>query len=323
MRADRRTLACALALCLAGLHGPAGAQAETRPLRIIVPYASGGTTDQVARLLQAPLEEALGRPVIVENKPGASGTIGTDYVARAPADGNTLVFGNPAPSAFLPALRKVGYDPVGDFVPISTVAVMPMFLVVPAQASYGSLDDFLQRAARAKGGVAYGSSGVGSLAHLTGAYFAQQAGLDMLHIPYVGGAPMMLALFQGDLQATFTTGLDGAAMVRSGQARYLATAAERRDPAMPDLPAIGERLKGFRSVAWFALFAPKGTPAPIATTLRNAVRRVVAKDDFRRFLEERHAEARASTAEELGQLVQQDIRQWSDVVRSSHITLRD
>lgn len=299
----------------------AHAQDASRPLKIIVPYAAGGTTDQVARLLQKPLAEILQQAVVVENKPGAAGTIGTEQVARAAPDGNTLVFGNPAPNAFVPALRKTGYDPITDLRPISTVAVMPMLLVVPTTGGIHDFKAFLQRARAPGANLNYGSSGVGSLAHLTGAYFAQRTKLDMVHIPYAGGAPMMAALYQGDLQATFTTGLDGAALVQSGRARYIAVAAPQRLASTPSLPTIAEELPGFRSVAWFALFAPKGTPDAVAERLRTAVLAVLEKPEFKSYLAERHAEARGSTPQELLQLVRDDITQWVEVVNTARIPL--
>ena len=312
-------LATAALLCMA--FGGAHAQDASRPLKIIVPYAPGGTTDQVARLLQKPLSEVLQQPVVVENKAGAAGTIGTEQVSRAAPDGNTLVFGNPAPNAFIPALRKTGYDPVTDLRPISTVAVMPMLLVVPTASGIQTFKDFMQRARAPGAALNYGSSGVGSLAHLTGAYFAQRSKLDMVHIPYAGGAPMMAAMYQGDLQATFTTGLDGASMVRSGRARYIASAAPQRSAQLPTLPTIAEELPGFKSVVWFALFAPKGTPDAIVERLRVAVQAVLDKPEFKNYLSERHAEARGSTPQELTQLVKDDISQWVNVVNTAHIPM--
>jgi tripartite-type tricarboxylate transporter receptor subunit TctC len=314
-----RSLAAALLAALAAstLH----AQDASRPLKIVVPYAAGGTTDQVARLLQRPLSEILQQPVVVENKPGAAGTIGTELVARAAPDGNTLVFGNPAPNAFVPALRKTGYDPITDLRPISTVAVMPMLLVVPTASGMQTFRDFMQRARAPGANLNYGSSGIGSLAHLTGAYFAQRSKLDMVHIPYAGGAPMMSAMYQGDLQATFTTGLDGAAMVQSGRARYLAVASPQRIASLSSLPTIAEELPGFRSVVWFALFAPKGTPDPVVERLRTAVLAVLEKPEFKSYLAERHAEARGSTPQELLQLVRDDIAQWVEVVNTARIPM--
>jgi tripartite-type tricarboxylate transporter receptor subunit TctC len=300
---------------------PLHAQDAGRPIRIIVPYAAGGTTDQVARLLQKPMSEILKQPVIVENKPGASGTIGTEFVVKSPNDGNTLVFGNPAPNAFLPALRKTGYDPISDLRPISTVAVMPMLLVVPNSSQARSLGDFLASGRSAATAINYGSSGIGSLAHLTGAYFSQRSAIGMVHIPYVGGAPMMTALFQGDLQATFTTGLDGAAMVASGRARYLAIASAKRSPQLPDVPAIAEEIPGFQSVAWFALFAPKGTPDAVIDRIRGAVLVALDLAEVRTYLSERHAQAQGSTPDELARLVKSDMQQWSAVVRAEHISM--
>lgn len=288
---------------------------ESPPLRIVVPYAAGGTTDQVARLLQQPLSKALQRTVIVENKPGAAGTIGTAAVARATPDGNTLVFGNPGPNAILPALRDTGYDPLQDLVPVSTVAIMPMMLVTSNASGIDSFDDFLLQAGKSASRLNYGSSGIGSSAHLTGALFGRQLGVDWLHVPYSGGSPMMMALIQGDLQATFATGLDGAAMVESGKAKYLAVASSKRLSTLPQLPAIGEQIPGFVSEVWFALFAPKGTTANTVQELRKAILNALEQPEIVSYLSQRHALAIGSTLEELTDRVRSDMALWGGIAK--------
>ncbi|MBS4679839.1 Bug family tripartite tricarboxylate transporter substrate binding protein, partial [Klebsiella pneumoniae] len=195
-----------------------------KPIRLIVPYAAGGSTDQLARIIQKPMSDYLGQPVVVENKPGAGGAIGTDLVAKSAPDGYTLVFGHTGPNAVIQLMRKVPYDPLRDLRPISTVAITPMILAVPADSPARSMKEFLAYARKQRASLNIGSVGNGSLSHLTSEYFNEMAGLKMQHIPYNGGAPLMTAFLGGQVQAAFVTGLDGAVMVGSGKVRYLAVA---------------------------------------------------------------------------------------------------
>ena len=309
-------------LALAATPVMAAAQgAERPPLKLVVPYSAGGTTDYVARLLQKPLSEILNQTVVVENKPGAAGTIGTDFVAKAAPDGNTIVFGNQGPNAIVPAVRKTPYDPLNDLRPLTTVAFMPLMLLVDAQKGPKTLKDFMQQARKPEARWNYGSSGIGSLAHISGHEFARSARLDMTHVPYQGGGQVMTALIQGDIHGSFVTGLETAAFVKSGKMRYLGAAAAHRMATLPDVPAIGEEVAGFESVLWFAVFAPKGTPDALAERLRNAVVQAVERPEFRKYLADRHAEARASTPEELTRLVRQDMTRWGDAVRKANIPM--
>ena len=205
----RRTLLSAAAAATAGLALPVLAQGyPTKPIRIIVPYAAGGSTDQLARAIQQPMSEALGQPVIIDNKPGAGGTIGVDAVAKAAPDGYTLVFGNTGPNAVVQLMRKVPYDPLKDLRAISTVALTPMILAVPENSPAKTLRDFIAYARQQGTALNFGSVGNGSLSHLTGEYFNDLAGLRMQHVPYNGGAPMLTAFAGGQLQAAFVTGLE-------------------------------------------------------------------------------------------------------------------
>ncbi len=317
-RTRRAALVAGALACLAPGVAHAADPYPVKPVRIVVPYPAGGTTDQLARALQPALAEELGQPVIVDNRPGAGGTIGTEHVVSAPPDGYTLVFGNSGPNAVVGLVRKIPYDPLADLRPISTVALVPMILAVPSTSAAGSLQDFLAQARTSDWN--YGSVGNGSLSHLTGEHFKDLARLRLTHVAYKGGAPMMTAFATGELQAAFVTGLDGAAMLATGRVRYLAVATPQRTPIVPGLPAIAEQVPGFRSVAWFGVLGPRALPDDVAARLNDAVRKSVARPEFGRLMAERNVEARSSTPAELEQLVRDEIAQWGAVVRKANIT---
>ena len=293
----------------------------SKPIHIVVPYAAGGSTDQLARAIQQPMADYLKQPVIVENKVGAGGAIGTELVVRAAADGYTLVFGNTGPNAVLPLLRKTPYDPLKDLRPISTVAMTPMILAVAADNPAKNLKEFLAEAKKAKSSWNFGSVGNGSLSHLTGEYFNSMAGLELTHIPYHGGAPMMMAFGGRQLQAAFVTGLDGQAMAQAGKVRYLAVGTPQRTNVVAGLPAIAEEVPGFRSVAWFGVLAPSAVPDGVAAKLHEAVVYAVSQPEVRRMFSERNIEARSSTPQELERMIRDEMAQWGAVAKSANIRL--
>jgi tripartite-type tricarboxylate transporter receptor subunit TctC len=319
----RRAGAC-LSLCVLGagaLPAHAADPFPNKPIRIIVPYAAGGTTDQLARVLQAHLAETLGQSVIIDDRPGAGGTIGTDAVVRSPADGYTLSFGNNGPNALIQLMRQIPYDPLKDLRPISLVALTPMALAVPADSPAKTFQEFMAYAKAQNGKLNIGSVGQGSFSHITAEYFKQLAGLNLTHIPYNGGAPMMTAFAGGQIQAAFVTGLDGATLERSGKVRYLAVGTPQPTNVFPGLPAIGEVFPGFKSVSWFGIFAPKGTPDEVVAKLNAAIVAAVARPDVQKFFTERNVEARSSTPEALGKMIQDDIAQWGPVIKKANIQL--
>jgi tripartite-type tricarboxylate transporter receptor subunit TctC len=318
----RPTHWAALAL-LAAFAGAAAAADPwpTKPIRIVVPYAAGGTTDQLARVIQQPLAETLGQPVIVEDKPGAGGTIGTDMVVRAPADGYTFVFGNNGPNALIGLMRAIPYDPIKDLKPVSLVALTPMILAVPADSPVRSVTEFIAYAKQQGGKLNIGSVGQGSFSHVTDEYFKQLAGLDITHIPYNGGAPMMTAFAAGQIQAAFVTGLDGAALQRAGKIRYLGVATLQPTPVLPGLPTVAEVLPGFKSVSWFGIFAPGGTPDEIVAKVNAAIVAALARAEVQRFFAERNVEAKSSTPAELEKMIVDDMAQWGPVIKNANIQL--
>jgi tripartite-type tricarboxylate transporter receptor subunit TctC len=290
-----------------------------KPIRIVVPYPAGGTTDQLARAIAQPLQELLGQPVVIDNKAGAGGSLGTDAVAKAAPDGYTLVFGNSGPNAVSSLVRKLPYDVLKDFRPLSTVVIVPMILAVAAESPHKSLKDFISWGRSQGTALNYGSTGNGSSSHLTGEYFNDAAGLKLQHIPYAGGAPMITAFAGGQLHAAFVTGLDGAAMVQAGRIRYLAVATPQRTEVLPALPAMAEDLPGFRSVVWFGLLAPRGVPDDIAAKLHAAITRAVARPEVRKLFIERHVVPHSSTPQELEQMIRDDLEQWGAVVKKADI----
>ena len=320
----RRLLAVASAFSLgvaAGLPAMAQEPYPSRPVHIVVPYAAGGSTDQLARAIQPAMAEFLKQPVIVENKAGAGGMIGTEFVTKAAPDGYTLVFGNSGPNAILPLLRKTPYDPVKDLRPVSTVAITPMILAIGANNPAKNLKEFLAQAKKSGTQWNFGSVGTGSLSHLTGEYFNTLAGLELTHIPYKGGAPMMMAFGGGQLQAAFVTGLDGAAMLQAGKVRYVGVGTPQRTPVVPDLPAIAEEVPGFRSVAWFGVLAPSGVPDAVADKLHDAVVYAVARPEVQKMFAVRNIVARSSTPQELAGMIRDEMAQWDKVAKKSNIRL--
>lgn len=320
----RVALAAGLFLSLATLAAPFAAAQDkfpSKPIHIVVPYAAGGSTDQLARAIQQPMADFLKQPVIVDNKVGAGGAIGTDYVAKAPADGYTLVFGNSGPNAVLPLLRKTPYDSLKDLRPISTVAITPMILAIAADSPAKSLKEFLAAAKKSGNAWNFGSVGNGSLSHLTGEYFNSMAGLGLTHVPYNGGAPMMTAFAGGQLQAAFVTGLDGQALVQAGRVRYLAVGTPQRTPIVAGLPAIAEEVPGFRSVAWFGVLAPRGVPDAVASKLHEAVVHAVAQPEVRKMFSDRNIEARSSSPEEMERMIRDEMAQWGPVAKRANIRL--
>ena len=293
----------------------------TKPIRVVVPYAAGGTTDQLARILQPALSESLGQQLLIDNKPGAGGTIGTEIAVTAPPDGYTLVFGNNGPNALIQLMRPVAYDPIKDLRPVALVALTPMFFTVPADSPAKSLKDFIAFAKQNEGKLNIGSVGQGSFSHVTAEYFKQLAGLNMAHIPYNGGAPLMTAFAGGQVQAGFVTGLDGAALQRAGKVRYLAIATPQPSAVAPGVPTVAEVLPGFQSYSWFAIFAPKGTPDDVVARLNVAIVAAVARPEVQKFFAERNVEAKSSTPEGLARLIQEDIAQWGPVIKKGNIQM--
>lgn len=316
-----KLLAAGGAAATVGLPAFAQDNYPSKVIRIVVPYPAGGTTDQLARAVAAPMSDMLGQPVIVDNKPGAGGTLGADYVAKQPGDGYTLLFGNSGPSATASLMRKLPYDIHKDFRPLSGVVKVPLILAVAADSPYKTVAEFVAWAKTQGTRLNYGSTGIGGSSHLANEYFNDMAGTKFQHIPYAGGAPLVTAFAGGQVHMAFVTGLDGSAMVQAGKIRYLAVASPKRTDVLPGLPAIAEDVPGFSAVVWFGMLAPHGVPDAIADKLAKTIAAAVQKPDVRKMFISRNVEPWGSTPRELGQTIDAELAQWGPIIKKANITL--
>ncbi len=319
----RKALQFMAAAGAAPLAWPVVAQENypSKVIRIVVPYPAGGTTDQLARAISTPLSEMLGQPVIIDNKPGAGGTLGTDYVAKQPADGYTLLFGNSGPSATVSMMRKLPYDIQKDFRPLSGVVKVPLILAVAADSPYKTVGEFVAWARTQGSKLNFGSTGIGGSSHLANEHFNEMAGTKFLHIPYAGGAPLVTAFAGGQVQMAFVTGLDGAAMVQAGKIKYLAVASPTRTDVLPGLPAVAEDVPGFSAVVWFGMLAPRGVPDVIADKLSKAIAVAVQRPEVHKLFVSRNVEPWGSTPQALAQTIEGELAKWGPIIKKSNITL--
>lgn len=314
----RNVLAMLAALALAA---PLSAQAQdypNRPIRLVVPFGPGTTTDIIARVYAEALAKPLGQSIVVENKSGAGGNIGTDLVAKAPADGYTLVMGTVGTHAINPGLyRRMPYDAQKDFAPIGFAGYTPTLLVVGANAPFRSLADLKAAAAKAPG-VSFASAGNGTSGHLAGELLKARLGGEMVHVPYKEGGLAMSDVMSG--QAHFMFYHPAAVMphVRAGKLRALGVSSAKRSAAAPDVPTIAEQgFCDFDLVAWFMLYAPAATPATVLAKLRDAVAQVVANPEVKAKLAAQGLEVPALRGEELAAFGRTEIAKWSELVRRS------
>ncbi|WP_366508799.1 tripartite tricarboxylate transporter substrate binding protein [Variovorax sp. SCN 67-20] len=299
----------------------AAAQASDFPskaIRIVVPFPPGGATDAAARLVAVKMSEHWGQPVLVDNRAGAGGNVGSDLVAKSPADGYTLVMGVTGSHAINASLySKMPYDPVTDFVAISQVAVVPNVLVVHPSVPVKNLAELVALAKKEPGKLNYASLGNGTAAHLGMEMLKSDAGVDITHVPYKGSAPAVSDLLAGQVQM-MVDGLPSALPhIKAGKLRAIALTSLRRAPSLPDLPTISETYPGFYADAWSGLFAPRGTPQPVVDKLSAEVQRILKLPDVREKLVALGAEPVGSTQAEFAAHVKREIEKWAKVVKTS------
>lgn len=293
-----------------------------RSIRMIVPYPAGGSTDILARAILQPLTDILGKPVIIENKSGAGGIIGTTEAARAAPDGYTIVFGNLGPNALNASLyKKLAYDPVRDFAPISIVTEVPFLLVTAPSTGISSVTDLITRGKSDPAALTYASVGLGSASHVTGELFKRQAGIEMRHVPYRGGAPATTDTVAGHVSVYFITPLEGLGQVQSGALKSLGISTPARSPLFPGMPTINEALPGFNVIVWFGILAPAGTPRDIVAKLNDAVTRAVASPPVQEAMRKLGVEPKGSTPEAFAATIRADIDKWAAVVNAADIKL--
>jgi tripartite-type tricarboxylate transporter receptor subunit TctC len=305
-----------------GLTSPfARSQGAAKPLRIIVPFTPGGSTDILARALAPKLQAALGMNVVVDNKPGAGGSLGAQEAARAAPDGQTLLMGHIGTLAVNPAIYpQLGYDPIKSFTPVAWVARVPNVLAVPANAPYTTFRAFIEAARAAPGRLAYSSGGNGSAAHITFEYLKLRARIFMLHIPYRGAAPAVTDVIAGQVQAIFTGAPALLPHVRSGRLRALAVSSTQRLPQLPDVPTVAEAgYPGFEADQWYGLMAPAGTPAALIVKLNAEVNKALALPEVVQQLSVEGAVPTPSTPQAFGELIRRELPRWAEVVKAGQV----
>jgi tripartite-type tricarboxylate transporter receptor subunit TctC len=309
-------------LVLAGVfaHGDARAQAQdfpNKPVRLIVPYTSGGGTDAIARPLAQRLSEKWGQPVVIENKPGAGTAIGAEMVARAPADGYTLLISDATTYAINPHVyRKLAYDPLKDFAPVAIVCRYTPVVVVHPQVPAKTFGEFVAWIKSQPGKQSYGSFGNGTYAHVAIEGLKRETGMDMVHVPYRGGAPVVTDLLAGQIAFTMATITNFLQHHNAGKLRILAAATEKRPALMPDLPTINETVPGYSVNVFVAVAAPAGTPSAITKKISDDIAAIIADPDYReKFLNKQFFEPVGSTREEFATVLQRDNERWRDIVQ--------
>jgi tripartite-type tricarboxylate transporter receptor subunit TctC len=304
---------------LCALAGAAAAQSNAypaRPVRVVVPYSPGGTTDAGARLIAQKISEGTGKSFIVENRPGATGTIGTAFVAKSAPDGYTLL-ANEITYAILPNLfKELPWDHAEGLAPVTTLMTTPFVLAVPAQSRHKTLRELIDDAKRNHGKLNFGSGGIGASPHFAAELFQKHAGISMRHIPFKGGGDAIQALMGGLIDLDFDAPPALAGHVRGGKLRALAVAGERRIPALADVPTFAEAgLPGYTFVSWFGLVAPKGTPKDVVAYLRDEVRKALAQADVRSRMADLGTEPGGMESEAFGRLILDDTRRLAQIAK--------
>lgn len=299
----------------------ASATYPNKAIRLVVPFTPGGSTDILGRAIAQELSQAWGQPVVVENIAGAGGSIGADKVAKAPADGYTLLMGHIGTLAVNPSLYpKLPYNPVKDFAPVAWVARVPNVLVVNAQLPVKNLQELVALAKSKPGQLSYGSGGNGSAANLATEYLKMQSNISLLHIPYRGTAPAVNDLMGGQIQVLFTGAPAVMSHVKNGTLRALAVSSPKRLAALPDLPTVAESgYKNFEADQWYGVVAPAGTPRDIVTKLNQQINLALNGAELKKRLNTEGAVAMPETPEVFGNLIVQEIERWRPVITSGRV----
>ena len=306
-------LALASSLCL-------GQGYPSRPVRLIVPFPPGGSNDIVGRMIAAQLGERLGQQVVVDNRGGAGGVLGTELAAKAPPDGYTLLLISVA-YAFNPALyKKLPYDPQSAFVPVAMLGRGAVALTVNPSLPVNSVQELIALAKAKPGTLNYASAGVGSLQHLASALFMSQAGIDVVHIPYKGGGPAMADVIAGQAQIVMPSMIQVLPHIRSGRLRVLGTSGVKRSASLPEVPTISEAgVPGYEAHNWWGMLAPAGTPQPVIERLRDALEMVLASSETKKRFETEGAEVIRMSPVEFGRFIAVELEKWPKVARQAGI----
>ena len=293
----------------------------TKTVTIVVPTAAGGANDAMARIIAQGLQVKLGQPVVVDNKAGANGAIAAEFVARAPADGHTILFGYIATHGMNPALQKLKYDPIADFEPIGMVASSPTLMVATNSLPVKNAAEFVALSKSKPGVMNYASAGKGTAPHFAAELFKMTTGADMEHVPYKGSAPAIVDTIGGTTQIMFPSLFTAYPQVKGGKIKALGLAGAKRSPLMPDVPTLAEQgIPNVNVGQWYALFAPSKTPAAVIQRLNKEVNLVLNDKANEKKIEDQGAEVETGTPEQLKTLVQKELVRWKSVVNTAKIT---
>jgi tripartite-type tricarboxylate transporter receptor subunit TctC len=313
-------LASGAAALLPAMSRVARAQAyPSRPVHLIAPFPAGGAADLISRLIGQPLSERLGQPVIIENRSGAGGNVGTEMVVRAPPDGYTLLCFLSSNSWSAALYDNLNFDPVGDIEPVASIDRGVGVLVVHPSFPAKTVPEFIAYAKSNPGKVSMASGGVGSPQHLYGELFKEKAGVDMLHVPYRGGGPALTDLLAGHVQVMFDTLISSMGHIRAGELRALAVTSATRSEALPELPSIGEFVPGYEATGWQGIGAPSKTPVDVLDTLHRAVNDCLADPKVRARIDDLGYTTFASSRAEFGQFVTEYTEKWAKLIRAANI----
>jgi tripartite-type tricarboxylate transporter receptor subunit TctC len=310
---------CVIGLCLASLDSALGQTYPAKTVRMIVPFPAGGATDIVGRLVAQKLSESWGHQVIVDNRGGAGGTIGSEVAAKSPPDGYTILVGTSSTHAVAPSLyTKLGYDPVRDFAPVTLIANATILLAVHPSVPARNVRELIALAKRQPNALSFASSGNGGISHLVGEHFKSVAGIDMLHVPYKGDTPALVDLASGQVHLMFGTAVSFLPYVTSRRLNALAVTNPKRSPIVPDVPTVAESgLPAFEALQWFGVLAPAGTPREIIARLNGDITKTLRLPDVRERMATLGAEIVGSSPEQFASFQKADAAKWAKVVKQS------
>ncbi|WP_422033867.1 Bug family tripartite tricarboxylate transporter substrate binding protein [Reyranella sp.] len=307
-----------LMVLLTGLG--AGAQPyPDKPVKLVIPFAPGGSVDIVGRILAQALGEELKQSIVVENRAGAGGNIGFEAVAHAKPDGYTLLMASSNLAVNVSLYRTIGYDPLKDFAPISLVAIQPNVLMVHPSLPVKTVPELIAYAKANPGKLNFGSSGIGASQHLAGELFKSRTGVDMVHVPYKGGGPAMADLVAGRIQLMFETIPSSMSYVRSGQLRAIAVTTEERSAQLPDVPTVRETVTGVVSRGWLGVAAPAGTPQPVVDRLNGAIHKVIALPEVTKRLSDLGLQVKVSTPAEFSSFIASEVKDFRRLITDAKI----
>ena len=301
----------------------AGAHAQGWPaksIRFVSPYAPGGGSDILARSIGQKLSENLGVSVVIDNRPGAGGVIGTEIVTKSPPDGYTLMLGTPAPITVAPSLmKKMPYDPLRDLTPITLVSIVPAVVAVHPSVPAKSIKELVALAKTKPGQMTYSSSGNGGTAHLSGLMLQTMAGIDIIHVPYRGTGPALTAAMSGEVSFTAGNIISSLPMVKAGRVRALAVTSEKRSPVLPDVPAVAETIPGYSAGPFYGVLGPGGMPAELVNRIRNEIVKILHAPEMKNRLSAEGGEPIGSTPEVYAALIRSETERWGKVIKAAKI----